>query len=164
GGAVSPTAAAYLIKLIGWRWSFVVFGGLGVIWAAAFAWWFREDPADHPGVNEAERRLIQGGDRPAAALAHPPIPSGCLLHSANFWLLGSIMALVASVSYFFFSWYPKYLQAGRGVGAIAAGWLASLVLTGGAIGSTLGGFLCDWLTRWTGERPWTLRSIAACAL
>src|SRR5204863_212960 len=64
----------------------------------------------------------------------------------------------------FFSWYPKYLQSGRGVGEIEAGWLASLCLAGGALGSTLGGFLCDWLTRWTGERAWTLRGIAACAL
>src|SRR5262249_3030960 len=58
GGAVTPIVAAYLIELCGWRWSFAIFGVLGVIWAAAFYAWFRDDPAEHPSVNEAERRLI----------------------------------------------------------------------------------------------------------
>src|SRR5439155_26208892 len=35
-GAVAPLVAAYFIKLLGWRWVFVVFGLVGVVWAAAF--------------------------------------------------------------------------------------------------------------------------------
>ena len=39
--------AAYLIGAVGWRWSFVIFGSVGVIWAAAFVSWFRDSPR-HP--------------------------------------------------------------------------------------------------------------------
>src|SRR5262249_5355895 len=41
GGTVAPVVAAYLIRELGWRGAFVVFGGLGVVWAAAFWLWFR---------------------------------------------------------------------------------------------------------------------------
>src|SRR5262249_24930980 len=60
GGTVSPTVAAYLIVWLGWRWTFVVFGAVGVVWAAAFYYWFRDDPAEHSGVNEGELQLLQG--------------------------------------------------------------------------------------------------------
>ena len=84
--------------------------------------------------------------------------------SANVWLLGGLMTCLASVTYFVYSWYPNYLQAGRGVGKLDSGWLASLVMGFGAVGSTAGGFLCDALVRWTGERPWTLRLVGVFAL
>src|SRR5688572_17097814 len=62
GGATAPFVAALFIQspYIGWRWSFVIFGSLGVIWAWFFARWFRDDPAIHPHVNDAERQYILG--------------------------------------------------------------------------------------------------------
>src|SRR5205807_3334817 len=56
GGAVAPIAAQLMIREIGWRWSFIAFGSLGLYWAAAFYWWFRDDPAAHAAVNGAELR------------------------------------------------------------------------------------------------------------
>src|SRR5204862_5443972 len=42
GGATAPRVAAYFIQseYLGWRWSFVLFGSLGVVWAFLFARWF----------------------------------------------------------------------------------------------------------------------------
>src|SRR5262249_35288967 len=60
GGAAAPVATAYLIELVGWRWSFVLFGALGAIWAAAFYGWVRDDPAEHPPVNPAAPAHIRG--------------------------------------------------------------------------------------------------------
>src|SRR5262245_61124440 len=36
GGAVAPYLATVLIQAIGWRWTFVVFGGVGAVWAFGF--------------------------------------------------------------------------------------------------------------------------------
>jgi MFS family permease len=47
-------------KVVHWRHSFWIFGGLGVIWCIAFCWWFRDRPEEHPGVNPAELALIHG--------------------------------------------------------------------------------------------------------
>src|SRR5262249_11797996 len=87
GGAVAPVVAAYLIQLAGWRWSFGIFGGLGVVWAVAFYVWFRDNPADHSAVNEAERQFITSGATSApSGLSHPRIPWHLVLTSPNVWL------------------------------------------------------------------------------
>jgi MFS family permease len=153
GGAAAPVLAAYLIGLVGWRLSFVIFGSLGLAWAAAFYRWFRDDPAEHPAVNEAECRFIAAGC-PAGlgGSGHGPIPWRRVLASANVWLLGGIVSCTAFVSSTYLFWYPTYLEQGRGTDPVTTGWLAGLVLAGGAVGAVLGGYLNDAVLRRTGDR------------
>src|SRR6516164_5939329 len=61
GGAVAPIVSQPLIDWIGWRWAFFVFGLIGVVWAVSFYLWFRDDPAEHPATNAAERQWITAG-------------------------------------------------------------------------------------------------------
>lgn len=163
GAAVTPVAAAYLIHLVGWRGAFALFGTLGVVWAGLFALWFRDDPAEHPGVNDAERRLIGAGNW-AAPEEHPRVPWGRVLASREVWLLGTVIACMAFFTYMYYSWFPTYLEKGRGLGPIESGWLASLVLAGGAVGATAGGYLGDWIVRRTGSRRWARPLIGAGGL
>jgi MFS family permease len=164
GGAVSPTIAAYLIGSVGWRWAFVVFSLPGFIWAAAFYGWFRDNPATHPAVNDAERQLIGAANVSTTDIRHPSVPWRLVVKSANVWLLGGVIACSAFNTYLYFSWYPTYLEKGRGVDDITSGWLASLVLTGGAVGGTLGGFFSDFLIRRTGDRRASRRVLGCFAL
>ena len=165
GGAAAPVASQFLIdglgnvwKLdvfgsqwayagIGWRWTFVVFGLIGLTWAISFYLWFRDDPAEHPAVNNAERELIASGRRSGKAIwsefeapapdlikvdehstgAHERIPWRQVLPCANIWLLGGAMMTMSGVYYMLFSWYPKYLQSARGVAPDQSSWLTSLV-------------------------------------
>ena len=62
------TTSQWLIDRVGWRWSFAVFALIGVGWALAFYVWFRDDPAEHPQANDAERRLIAAGRMPGQSL------------------------------------------------------------------------------------------------
>lgn len=151
GGAIAPIVTAYLIKTIGWRWSFAVLSLPGVLWAIAFWWWYRDDPQVHPAVNEQERQLILAGTTCKSG-EHPAIPWRAVLTHPQVWMLGFILACSAFNSYLYFSWYPTYLKKARGCDEIDAGWLASIVLAGGAIGCLSGGFIIDWLTRLTGDR------------
>src|SRR5262245_53561226 len=57
-GAVTQPLVVLLLPLIGWRTSFMVFGAVGLVWAAAWWIYFRDDPRSHPGVNEAELARI----------------------------------------------------------------------------------------------------------
>jgi MFS family permease len=164
GGAVSPAIAAYLIRAVGWRWAFVAFSLPGLVWAFAFYRWYRDDPATHPAVNNAERQLIgcpNGGRRESR---HQSIPWRLVLTSANVWLLGGVITCSAFNTYLYFSWYPTYLIGSRGVEPLTAGWLASMVLAGGAIGATLGGFLSDALIRRTGNRKASRRGLGCASL
>jgi MFS family permease len=165
GGALAPVITVYLIETVGWRLTFVCFGMLGFVWAALFYPWFRDDPAEHAAVNEAERQLIAAGTcDTSTAEALPPVPWRLVLTSRNVWLMGGVMTCTSFASYMYMSWYPRYLQAARAVSPTVSGWLASMVLAGGAIGCTLGGYLSDWLVRRTGERRWSRRCIGIGAL
>ena len=158
GAALSPPIAAYLIAGIGWRLAFVVFGALGVVWAVAFYLWFRDDPAKHPAVNDAENEYIAANRRLAAATeAHGGIPWAKVLRSPNVWLLAGIQTSGAFAAYMYMSWYATYLTEARGVELIEGGWLAGLVMAGGAVGCLGGGFFSAWVVRFDIDRVWSRR-------
>jgi MFS transporter, ACS family, glucarate transporter len=154
GGALAPVVTAYLIVAMGWRFTFVAFSLLGVAWTAAFYAFFRDDPAEHPGTNDAERALI-AADSPKqlAAEDYPPIPWRVILASANVWLLGTLQTCSSFLSYMFMGWYPTYLEQGRGVSPLAAGQMSSVVLAGAAVGCLASGFINDFLARVTAFSP-----------
>src|SRR5436190_14793204 len=170
GGATAPWVAAYFIQseYLGWRLSFVLFASLGVVWAFFFARWFRDDPATHPGVNDAERRYILG-DRPPSpsrgdGRGHEAIPWRRVLKNPNIWLLGAINACTSFYSYMLFLWFPTYLKEGRGLDEITSGQIGSLPYVFGASGVLLGGFLGDWLTARTGSRRLALGGMGTVGL
>ena len=66
-----------------WRVVFAFYGGLGLLWAAVFVWWYRDWPRLHSWCNAAEVRLIAGEPDAGTPQAAPPSPLGvrtvCLL-------------------------------------------------------------------------------------
>jgi sugar phosphate permease len=179
GGAIAPFAVAQVMELldkrlapwfrdefgwapIGWRWTFFVFGVLGVVWALFFWRSYRDNPEQDPRVNAAELAIIRRGrELESTTEPQPSVPWRLVLASRNIWLMGFIITCASFTSYLYFSWLPTYLQSGRGVEKTASGTLASMVLAGGAIGGLLGGFLCDWsIRRFGGWRR--VRSIIGC--
>jgi MFS transporter, ACS family, glucarate transporter len=159
GGALALPIAAYLILLVGWRWTFAIFGQLGVAWTIAFYFWFRDEPHEHSWANEAERQLI--GFPPASGGQHPPIPWPLVLTSPNVWLLGTIMAVGAALFYLQFQWFPTYLKGVHGLSEARSGWYSGLVIFGGAAGCITGGALSDLITRLIAERRWSRRLCGA---
>ncbi len=168
GGAAAPALAALFINspYIGWRWAFVIFGSLGLVWIWCFARWFHDDPATHPGVNEGERQYILAGrSAPStASAAHPQIPWRSVATNANIWLLGVVNSCTSFFSYMLFLWFPTYLKEGRGLDEITSGRLGSLPYLFGATGVLLGGYLGDWLTARTGSRRRALGTMGTCGL
>ena len=69
GAALGSLIIAGLIAEFGsWRLSFVV-AGVGTMVCGLFAWWYiRNDPAEHPSVNEAEADHIAQSARPRRCL------------------------------------------------------------------------------------------------
>jgi MFS transporter, ACS family, glucarate transporter len=158
GGAIAPPLAAYLIYLVDWRWTFAIFGLAGVAWAAAFYYWFRDDPAEmsrgqaaHPATPPKHP-----ADHPGE---HHAIPWSTVLASPNVWLLGTIMTVGATLFYMLFQWYPTYLKEARGLSEQVSGWFSGVALTGGSLGCIVGGLVSDQIIRRTTERKWTRRMV-----
>src|SRR5260370_533261 len=49
GGALAPLLIFPLQMMFGWRAAFYVLGAVGIVWAAIWYWWFRDEPSEMPG-------------------------------------------------------------------------------------------------------------------
>jgi len=146
GAVAAPTLAAYLIREAGWRWAFVAFGSVGVLWAVGFWSWFRDDPAEHARANAAEVAVIRAGAGEPPRHAGP-IPWAAVIRNPGIWLLGLALVCSSFNSYLYYSWFSTYLQDGRRLENVDAGWLSSLVLAGSAAGVLAGGVIADRILR-----------------
>ncbi len=152
GGAVAPTLALLIIHRWGWRTCFVAFGAIGLAWALAWYWWYRDDPSEHPRVSAEELAWIRQ-DTVEADEAHvTDVPWGALLRDPNLYAICAMYFGFGYGLYFYFTWLPTYLIQELGFSALQGGLLAGLpfVLAGGA--DVLGGWLTDALARRRGLR------------
>jgi len=161
GGSAAPMLAAWLITLVGWRLSFVIFGLTGIIWCLAFWPWFRDDPAEHPKMSAGELAEIRrDSPSPAPRAAHP---WRRIFSSANLWALFWMYFCSAFGFYFFVSWLPTFLTEEHGLTLLRTGVYSTLPLGFGAAGCLAGGVLSDWLVKRTGNVRWARRSIGIAA-
>jgi MFS transporter, ACS family, glucarate transporter len=146
GGAFTPLLVLWVLKYLSWRQAFMVFGLLGVIWAIVFYLWFRDNPRDHTGVNEAELELLAESQHNLDT--DHSIPWAKFLRSRTVLLLWLYYFCLSYVWYFYVTWLPTYMiEALRmnadapqtailgglplffgGLGCFAGGWLANLLV------------------------------------
>src|SRR5262249_4205293 len=150
---VTPMLFMFLQQRIGWRMVFQVFAMAGVVWAAVFYRWYRDDPRDGSGVNDAELRLLEsrrerGGGRP---------PWGIILRLRSAWLLWMNWFCYSYGFYFYLTWLPTYLQQARHLDLRRSAALAGLPLFSAGMGSIFSGFICAWLINTRGRVASTRR-------
>jgi ACS family glucarate transporter-like MFS transporter len=157
GGMLSAPIALLLIARLGWRVTFVVFGSIGFVWAAAWVWWYRDSPAEHSGVNAEELQWIEqdaaSQDRTTAAT-----PWQALLTSRNVWAICVMYSAYGYGLYFYLTWLPTYLVSELGFSVLRSGFFASLPFLLAGVADVTGGWLTDRLARQYGLR------VARCGL
>jgi MFS transporter, ACS family, glucarate transporter len=136
GGAFTPPLVKLVIDVVGWRHSFEIFGCIGIIWAVIFFRWFRDDPAQKPGLNDAERELLKANAK--LAPGRRDVPWGRLLASRQAWLLCGQYFCHSYGFYFYMTWLPTYLREGRHLALGASALLSGLPLFMGGLGSSAG--------------------------
>ncbi len=149
GGAFTPLLVAFILNFLSWRRAFEIFGVIGVIWAIFFFRWYRDNPREHPSVNEAERAIMP--DPGTVIASHGPVPWGRFLRSKTVWLLWAQYMCLAYGWYFYITWLPTYLQEARGVSMTKGAFLAILPLFFGGLGSLFCGYLSSYLERRAGN-------------
>lgn len=143
GGAIAPPVVAYLMGALGWRQSFFIFGGIGVVWCVFWLRWFRDEPATHPAVNAAELETIRQGIQDSEGHRF----NWSQLLSLNLLLICLMYFCNGYTLYFNLTWLPTYLKDVRGFSVQQAGNIAGVVLMTGAIMTAVGGKLTDRLVR-----------------
>lgn len=145
GGAVTPVFVALLIVDFGWRMPFLLFAGVGLVWAIAWFAYYRDTPREHRRVNAAERAMIEEalGTGPARA----KVPWRRLLAQPQLWTLSAMYFCYAYCINIFLTWFPKYLHDARGYDLAVMGLFASLPLMAGVVGDLAGGWTSDLLVK-----------------
>jgi MFS transporter, ACS family, glucarate transporter len=159
GAGLSPPLITYLMLNYGWRASFWVCSGLGLIAGAVWYVLARDTPAEHPLVSTNELALIRAGlaaETDVETLTPAPKPE--LVPWSR--VFASREVLVVTLSYFsfgyvawiFFSWFYIYLAQVRGLNLKASAGYAMLPFLAMAVCCTVGGAVSDRLTRTHGPR------------
>src|ERR1035438_270916 len=143
GGALSPLLVVPLMLHFGWRAPFYVFGIVGILWGSVWYSWFRDRPAEMPGIGAKELEEIEDG---AGDPAGHSLPWRLALGSGNLWRIMAIAACYIYALSFFQGWFQTYLVKGRGF-TQANLVLSSIPYVVGALGNVLGGYASDWLCR-----------------
>jgi MFS transporter, ACS family, glucarate transporter len=140
GGAATPPLVLAGVALFGWRWTFVVLAALGVGWFAIFLLWFKDDPLQHPSVNELERKMLAES---RAFVRHTAGGSNwlSLLLTPEVFVLILQYFCFSFVWYFYITWLPTYLRETRGQSPAQTAAFAALPLLFGGFGSIATGLI-----------------------
>lgn len=151
GSAMTAPLVFTLLEWQGWRWTFVEFGLIGIIWAVAWHRWFRDRPEDHMAVNEHELKEIRSGHSESVEALTPHVPWKRLLTSPNMVYICLMYFAFGYGLYFYITWLPTYLIEARGFSIGSTKWLASLPWTVSLAGFWFGGWITDRIVRRTGS-------------
>jgi sugar phosphate permease len=147
GAALTPPVVVWLMAMYGWRSPFLVFGILGIGWAAVWFFWYRDTPRQHSSVNAAELELIHSatGERSRTSSS---VPWSAILKCRTIWYLSAMYFCYGYCLAVYLDWFPTYLKESRGFNLKEMGFYAALPLAAGVIGDLAGGWLSDlWLKR-----------------
>ena len=155
GGALTPFIVQPILNNYGWRAVFYIFSVFGLVWAAFWHRWFRDNPRHKEGVNAAELKRI-GPPAPAA-------PHGNFLHmlrSPNMWYIIAMYHISVYGSYWYIFWLPSYLVESKGLVDFAPYVAMPFII--GAVFNYLGGHTVDVLVKKIGLK-WARRGVGLSA-
>ncbi|WP_185733695.1 MFS transporter [Burkholderia contaminans] len=158
GPIVSAPLTAWTIVHFGWHAVFYGFGALGLLLGAI--WWFgyRDAPASHPLITQAEADYIAAGQPPGYTVV-----SGSLmrcLRLGRFWIFGIQYFLLVLIQSFYTVWLPTYLMHARGLSLKAMGMVASLPWVAVFVAVFVAGTVSDRLLKKTDSIYWARTPVA----
>jgi MFS family permease len=141
GGAMAPLLLVPLQAKFGWQSVFVALGVVGLMWAVVWHLWFRDKPAEQPGITDAELAEI---GTPANG-GHTGVPWAALLRLPQLWLIALAYGFYAWGSWFFFNWFPTWMVNGAHFSLAEMGLYGSIPFLLGIAANLIGGVLADRL-------------------
>lgn len=147
GSAFAAPLVIWMILAFGWRYAFVAFSALGIIWAIVWHWYYRE-PENHKGVSKNELLYIQGISSSSEDSSSVPMSFRSTLSLLkNRQILGMSLGFFCYnyLKNFFLTWFPSYLVAERGFTLIKVGIFALIPPACAIIGELLAGHITDKL-------------------
>lgn len=166
--AMLTTASDGGAALLTWRGAFVLLGAIGLVWCAGFAFTFRNRPAEHPAINQAELAVIHAGPSAAHDGSHAlgGVPWGAFLRSRNLWLVCLMYLCINHGWVFHVTYLPTYLQERFQLDETSrsAALMKGAPLWIGALACVAGGFGVARLLRYSTNRRRVRRTVGVTCL
>jgi sugar phosphate permease len=159
GNAIAPLAIAGLIALFDWRLAFFVFGALSILWAVCWMLYYRDRPADHPAMTDAELAELTADQRKDA---RPPVPWKQLF--ARILPVTFVDFCYGWMLWVYLTWIPSFFHDSYGLNLAKFALFSTLVLVAGVVGDMVGGLLSDGLLRKTGSLKIARRGVLVTGL
>ena len=137
GGALTPFVVIPVMMWVGWRSAFYLLGALGILWAVAWYWYYR-DRSENTSLPSHPSPLTTNN------LTSHPSP---LTSNKNVYLLCAMYFFYAFGSWFFFSWFPTFMELGRGFEKSELTYAVAVPFIMSMLGNIAGGHLTDRLSR-----------------
>lgn len=140
GAILTPLVVPWITIHLGWRWAFLITGGVGFLWFLLWMAVYRR-PEEHPRCSEAELNIIQSGrTKPSVS-----VPWVRLLGFRQTWAFLMAKFLTDPIWWFYLFWIPGFLQRQHGLNLMQVGLpLVAIYLISDA-GSVAGGWLSSRL-------------------
>lgn len=144
GGALTPFIVIPVLTYLGWHWAFYILAALGVVWAAGWYFWYRNNPKDVKGITREElAELPASNEKSEEKVA---IPWRTIMQNRQFWLILAMYFFYAWGSWFFFSWFPRFMEVGRGFAKEELTYVIAIPFVMSMIGNIAGGYLSTKLS------------------
>ena len=157
--AITPPLVVFMIPFVGWRGSFMIMGGVSLVWVVIWYSYFRDDPRTHPHVTEQELATLP----PYADASRNPQGKR---QAVPWWpLLRRILPVTlvffahAWTLWMYLSWLPSFFVSNFHIDLKHSALFTGAVFLAAVIGNTAGGVLTDWLFTKTGALNASRRNV-----
>jgi ACS family hexuronate transporter-like MFS transporter len=147
GNILVPVIIPLLFLSVGWRMTFLVLGGLCLLWVPLWYIINKSSPKDHPWVTDKERDYILSGQDEIEQKEIKILSMGQLLRDRRSYSVIASRFFLDPVWWMFMTWLPIYLQEVYKLNLKAVASVAWIPFVGAAIGSVAGGWWAGWLIR-----------------
>lgn len=147
GAAFAMPLVAWLLREIGWRHTFLVFGGFGILYGVVWYLLFRDKPEQVRFIGNSELEYITKNRQKPGPGAKKSLPFSSIMASTTMWK--TMIQYICSNFTFYFSltWMYPYIQERFQLGLVEAGFYTSIPLVAGAVGNWLAGIMVDVIYR-----------------
>ncbi len=132
GGALTPFVVIPVMMWVGWRAAFYLLGAVGVVWAMVWYLFYRDKTIDTNSEHHVEK---------------PKLNWAIVIRNRQFWTICAMYFFYAFGSWFFFSWFPTFMELGRGFDKSELTYAVAVPFVMSMIGNISGGYLTDRLTK-----------------
>ena len=149
GAAFALPLVAWMITEVGWRHSFLIFGGFGILYGVLWFFLFKNTPEESNTLGASEKDYILE-NRQQKEIKSLTVPFSRIIKSGNVWFT-MIQYICSNFTFYFtLTWMFPFIKERFMLSPIEAGFYSSVPLIAGAIGNWFGGVLVDFIYRTKG--------------